>query len=265
MFYKLTQIDDVCASASSGCHRFTKRDFTYDKPMFWEAFMSVQRHPSITRIAVAGFLRDDGTAVCKRLEWTADVLSLYKIVLLNLGTLKTLEVEYMKDIRKFEDIFLASEVLATGGRTLKCQKYCFRASHSKDGGCADQRGQRGEMGLLQHLIADSAFNKLASVRKQLVMDLLQWTQFNEHKFSNACTPLGRGTRMPVVSGASKPTKQESLKRPHRKPMSSDHNADVAKFRKLARQPPSRINANISAASTTTSSSSSSSTSSAMDL
>jgi hypothetical protein len=264
MFYKLTHIDDVCASASSGCHRFTKREVTDDKPMFWEAFMSVQRHPSLTRIAVAGFLRDDGTAVCKRLEWTADVLSLYKIVLLNLGTLKALGVEYMKDLRKHEDIFLTNEVLTTrGGRTLKCQKYCFRASHAKDGGCADQRVQ-GEMGLLQHFIAPSAFNKLPSARKQLVMDLLQWTQSNEQKFGNECIPLGRGTRMPAVSGASKPTKQESLKRTHRKPTSHDHNSDFAKFRKLTMQPPSRINANISAASST-SSSSSTSTSSAMDL
>eukprot|EP00913_Durusdinium_trenchii_P025059 g23523.t1 len=35
--------------------------------MFQEALLAVQRHHFIGRAAVAGFLRDDGTAVCKRL------------------------------------------------------------------------------------------------------------------------------------------------------------------------------------------------------
>ena len=32
----------------------------------------------VWRVAVAGFLRDDGTAVCKRNDWKLDELALYK-------------------------------------------------------------------------------------------------------------------------------------------------------------------------------------------
>ena len=253
MFYKLTRIGDVGADTSSGCHRLTKREVTDGKPMFWEAFLSVQRNPSLTHVAVAGFLRDDGTAVCKRLEWKSDVLSLYKIVLLNLGTLKSLGVEYAKDLQMYEDIFLTNEVLLKrGGHTLKCQKYCFRASHVKDGGCADQRVQRGGV-LLQNLIAPSALKKLPSARKQLVMDLLQWVQSSETKFGKECITLG----------LSKPTKQKSLKRTNmtQQPTPHDHNAEFVKFRKLTMHTPVNSSTSTSSSSSTISSSSSNTSSS----
>merc|ERR1719265_2361696 len=98
--------------------------------MFRDALVKVQGHSSLAKVAVAGFLRDDDTAVCKRLEWKTNELSLYKIVLLNLGTLKALGVEYQPDLQMYEDICVTHEVLLKdGGRTLKCQNYCFRASH----------------------------------------------------------------------------------------------------------------------------------------
>ena len=93
MFYKLMWIDANGADKISGCQRLTQRKAPEGKPMFREAFINVQANPVLSQIAVAGFLRDDGTAVCKRLEWKTNELSLYKIVLLNLGTLKALGVE----------------------------------------------------------------------------------------------------------------------------------------------------------------------------
>ena len=93
MFYKLMWIDANGADKISGCQRLTQRKAPEGKPMFREAFINVQANPVLSQIAVAGFLRDDGTAVCKRLEWKTNELSLYKMVLLNLGVLKALGVE----------------------------------------------------------------------------------------------------------------------------------------------------------------------------
>ncbi len=75
----------------------------------------------------------------KKTDWTEDVLAVYKVVLLNLGELQRLEVEYLQDVQRFEDIRLTYQVLKEGGRTLKCQAFAFRASMPKRGGCAEQR------------------------------------------------------------------------------------------------------------------------------
>jgi len=207
MFYKLVWIDENGADGSSGCQRLTQREAPEGKPMFQDAFLTVQGNPILSQIAVAGFLRDDGTAVCKRLEWKTNELSLYKIVLLNLGTLKALGVEYQQDLQMYEDICLTHEVLLKdGGRTLKCQNYCFRASHVKHGGCAEQRVQRGGT-LLQDLIAPSALKKLPSARQQVVRNLLQWVQSKETKFGNDGSPRRpKKLNKQAASIASKPKK-----------------------------------------------------------
>ena len=253
MFYKLVWIDGNGADGSSGCQRLTKREAPEGKPMFKDAFLSVQANPILSQIAVAGFLRDDGTAVCKRLEWKTNELSLYKIVLLNLGTLNALGVEYQQDLQMYEDICLTHEVLLKdGGRTLKCQNYCFRASHVKLGGCADQRVQRGGT-LLRDLIAPLALKKLPSARQQVVRNLLQWVQSKESKFANDGSPPRKKPNKQASLVASKPKKPESLKRNREKkpPTPRDHKA-----RKLAIQP--AVSSNISSSSSSSSSSCSSS-------
>lgn len=104
-----------------------KREWGTKTPMFWEAMVAVQQHPNFHKFALCGFLRDDGTATCKTQDWTYDVLSLYKVVLLNNRELRRLRVEYLPGLQKYEDLYFNSEVQRQGGQMLKCQCYCFRA------------------------------------------------------------------------------------------------------------------------------------------
>jgi len=138
---------------------------------------------------VAGFLRDDGTAVCKRMEWKTDELALYKVVLLNLGLARKLGAEYQPDLKMYEDICLNHEVLRAGGHTLKCQSFCFRASHVKAGGCSEQRVHR--VGTrMEDLMAPEALTKLPQARQEAVSNLLKWAQSKEEKFGHEGEPPG---------------------------------------------------------------------------
>ena len=192
MFYRLSDLapsappgrGGLGLGSRSGIQRLKQRLAPAGKPMFWSAFLAVQRHNLLPCVAVAGFLRDDGTAVCKKLEWKVDELSLYKIVLLNLGKLRRLGVQYQQDLQMYEDICLNHEVLRNGGRTLKCQSFCFRASHGRSGGCAEQRvhGRSGSGTQMNDLIALSALKKLPTKRQEAVKELLHWVQSKEHMF-----------------------------------------------------------------------------------
>ena len=103
MFYCLSLLAATGGSSASnsrsGAQRLKQRLAPAGRPMFWAAMLTVQRHNLLPRMAVAGYLRDDGTAVCKKLEWKVDELALYKVVLLNLNTLWRLGVEYQQDLQ----------------------------------------------------------------------------------------------------------------------------------------------------------------------
>lgn len=178
--------------------RRLKKRVVGDGPIFWEAMLAVQKHPFLPRAAVAGFLRDDGTAVCKRNEWKQDELALYKIVLLNLTELSNVGVTYLPDLQMYEDICLNHDVISKGGRTLKCQCYGFRAVHPRKGGCLQQRrSKRGkpEQTRLSDLINKSSFKSLDKGRRDGVLQLLEWVRDKEQKFQtktkSAQTPKGQ--------------------------------------------------------------------------
>lgn len=176
--------------------RLKKRVAAKGAPMFQEAMLAVQRHPSLPRVSVAGFLRDDGTAVCKRIEWKLDEMSLYKAVLLNLGKLRSLGVEYTPGLLKFEDVCLNHEVLSRydrGGRTLKCQSYCFRATQCKRGGCLEQRDARpsgDRRTMVSDLMSPAWFNKLPKERQQTIRDLVHWVNRREEECAVKTTEAG---------------------------------------------------------------------------
>ena len=158
--------------------------------MAYQALVAVQQHAWLTKAAVCGFLRDDGTAVCKRRDWKDNEMALYKIVLLNLRELKRLGVEYQQDMKMYEDICLNHAVLRSGGHTLKCQCYCFRASHEKTGGCAEQRARAssGQGIQLQDMIASMAFNKLSMKDQNYIQDILAWVRTKEVQFGGNTHP-----------------------------------------------------------------------------
>eukprot|EP00931_Biecheleriopsis_adriatica_P046067 TRINITY_DN26433_c0_g1_i1.p1 TRINITY_DN26433_c0_g1~~TRINITY_DN26433_c0_g1_i1.p1 ORF type:complete len:641 (-),score=144.01 TRINITY_DN26433_c0_g1_i1:170-2092(-) len=181
MFYKLVFTQSMSFQRVKRPKRI-KRRVANGGPMFLEAMLAVQQHPFIARAAVAGFLRDDGTAVCKRNDWKLDEMALYKVVLLNLQELWQLDVEYMRDLQMYEDISLNHEVLSKGGRTLKCQCYGFRAVHKKVGGCLQQRSRRGgtsDQTSLTDLVPLRAFKAMSIPRQKAVEELLQWVNDKE--------------------------------------------------------------------------------------
>jgi len=184
-FFRLVGIAKAATGRSSGPSVHKRREWETDAPLFWEAMVAVQQHPSLQSAAVAGFLRDDGTATCKKREWALDELSLYKVVLLNNRELRRLGAEYLPGLRMFEDIYLNTEVRRLGGHTLKCQSYCFRASHFSQGGCAEQRerGRRGseEARGLGDLTDPRAFDSLSAEQQSAVRELLQWIQLREQQ------------------------------------------------------------------------------------
>ena len=181
MFYNLITLDTHGDHTVSTSQRLKRREASEGARMFQDAFLAVQRHSFTRRAAVAGYLRDDGTAVCKKLEWKKDELSLYKVVLLNLRELERLGVQYQPDLRMYEDIFLTHQVVQAGGSTLKCQKFCFRASHHQHGGCIEQRtrGHGGAGTRLDDLIAPAALKKLSQEQQVAIKTLFEWVQKKE--------------------------------------------------------------------------------------
>lgn len=185
MFYQLRPIVDITGAPPelnpSGATRLKQREAPDNTPMFLAALLAVQRHTFMLKAAVAGFLRDDGTAVCKRLDWKKDELSLYKVILLNLPKLKRLGVEYQRGLLMYEDICLNHDVLQSGGHTLKCQSYCFRAIQRRGGGCAEQRESTLERTgtKLEDLMALTDFQGLDASRQQAVNQILEWVQSKE--------------------------------------------------------------------------------------
>mmetsp|Transcript_42005 Transcript_42005/g.97244 ORF Transcript_42005/g.97244 Transcript_42005/m.97244 type:complete len:720 (-) Transcript_42005:54-2213(-) len=160
-----------------------QREWDGKTPLFWEAMVAVQQRPSLLKVAIAGFLRDDGTATCKKRDWTSNELSLYKVVLLNNRELRRLGAEYLPGLQMFEDIYLNSEVRRLGGHTLKCQCYCFRASQVSQGGCAEQRSHGKKRSatapFLGGLMEAEVFSTLTGERQVAVTELLQWVRLRE--------------------------------------------------------------------------------------
>ncbi|OLQ10715.1 hypothetical protein AK812_SmicGene5552 [Symbiodinium microadriaticum] len=184
-FYRLAWMHNFRQCGRLARPKRMKHRVASSELMFVEALLAVQRHPFAGRAAVAGFLRDDGTAVCKRAEWKLDELALYKVVLLDLNELRRLQVEYVPGLQMYEDICLNHDVLSRGGRTLKCQCYGFRAVHAKMGGCLQQRaghraaGKSTGITKLEDLVQPAAFASMDHDRQKAIGELLRWVQDKE--------------------------------------------------------------------------------------
>ena len=245
MFYRLVNIRSAGLQRTGKAMRLKYRHAGEASPMFRDAFLAVQKHNFTSQAAVSGFLRDDGTAVCKKLDWKTDEMSLYKVVLLNLTELRRLGVEYIPQIQMYEDICLNHDVLRlgdTGGRTMKCQQYCFRASHPRKGGCVDQRDLEREGGSktrMDDLIRREAFEKLPAARQAVIQQLHRWVVSKEQSCSesdpkaadqkqgrskkveqSATDPLGKMTSSEQSKRARASTEPESSSQPSKRSCAS---------------------------------------------
>jgi len=181
-FFRLVGEAKQSSKEARGTVVHKRREWGEGIPMFWEAMVAVQQHPNLVRFAIAGFLRDDGTATCKKKDWRLDVLSLYKVVLLNNRLLKRLGVEYLPGLQKFEDIYLNNSVQRRGGQSLKCQCYCFRAMQLAKGGCEEQRRSRKRCSAsIGGLMDIKTFESMSRDKQDAVKELLDWVRLRERQ------------------------------------------------------------------------------------
>ena len=152
--------------------------------MFAEAMLAVQQQASQGACAICGFLRDDGTAPMKSAQWALDSTSVFKVVLLNLAELAKLQVEYIPQLRLFEDVCLNVQARNAGGRILKCMNYCYWADNKTFGGCSAQRAQKAAAPRctgLEDLIAAQAFMELPAATKTAVQHVYSWVHRDEER------------------------------------------------------------------------------------
>ncbi len=134
--------------------------------MFAKALLTVQK--AANAYAICGFLRDDGTAPMKSAQWSLDSTSVFKVVLLNLVQLFQYQVEYVPQLRLFEDVCLNVQARNSGAHILKCMTYCYRADNKHFGGCAAERASKAAAAhctTLEDLISPEAFLALPPAAK----------------------------------------------------------------------------------------------------
>ena len=142
--------------------------------MFAKALLTLQKAGKAD-YAIGGFLRDDGTAPMKIAQWALDSTSIFKVVLLNLLQLFQLQVEYLPQLRLFEDVCLNVQARNSGAHLLKCMTFCYRADNKRFGGCVAERAAKAassQCTSLEDLISANAFLGLSAAAKVGVLTVL---------------------------------------------------------------------------------------------
>ena len=147
-----------------------------DGPVFREAFMAVQRHKDISKIALGGFLRSNGTETTKTYKEVFGNIKIYKVCLLN--GLQCEGIEYMPALANFEDIAFNRALLLRGRRTLKLQSYAYRVIMTNRGGCAAQRGVDADKPLVHSSYSEA---ELSAADRETVAQLQEWVAKDNHK------------------------------------------------------------------------------------
>ncbi|CAK9028316.1 Uncharacterized protein SCF082_LOCUS18307 [Durusdinium trenchii] len=163
--------------------------------MFAKALLAVQKasHWAKGNYAISGFLRDDGTAPMKAAQWALDSTSVFKVVMLNLVQLFQLQVEYVPQLRLFEDVCLNVQARNSGAHILKCMTYCYRADNKRFGGCAAERAANTASSFctsLEDLISAEAFLALSPAAKAAVQHVYNWVHRDEDRSRARLEELG---------------------------------------------------------------------------
>lgn len=152
--------------------------------MFAEAFCAVQQKARASDFAISGFLRDDGTASTKRWDWQLNNQSVYKVLLLNVRQLTNLGVEYLPQLKMFEDVCINTMARNAGGRVLKAMKYCYWADNKSIGGCSSQRSFLATLERpteVNDIISASLFQQLPDESRKAVCQVAAWVRRDEIK------------------------------------------------------------------------------------
>lgn len=201
--------------------RGRRRNRCLGGPLFSEAFCSLQHQAAKSNFAICGFLRDDGLACMKAKDYIKNNLSLFKVVLLNLVELSRLQVEYLPELRLFEDVCINAQVRSLGGQLLKSQKYCYWADNRTSGGCsnireANKQTNKEATGVADIISAD-AFEALKPASQQAVRDVLQWVHGDESLSSQkALADMRKRVAKLASLEAGSPGRRGRLERPRQR-------------------------------------------------
>ena len=157
-----------------------KRERFADGPMFFKAFDDIERNREVqrSRVHVAGFLREDGTSVCKNNSVVFGNMSIFKVVLLNLQELKKLNVRYNYKLKAFEDVCFLKQVIDAGGATMKNQDFSFQALVSRAGGAEKARASMSKGITLAGLVGKRNASNATGLPKA-VLAIQDWVNKRE--------------------------------------------------------------------------------------
>ena len=127
-------------TTSSSRKTYESVDVVARTPGFLEAFMSIQAIPSLEKYGLIGLLRDRGTAKLCTFDYKSNVVSIYKMLLINSAGLEREGIEYNQWLKKWEDVSLNSRILEKENlRTLKISTFAYWAFNKAGGGCFKER------------------------------------------------------------------------------------------------------------------------------
>ena len=97
------------------------------------------------------------------------------------------QVEYVPQLRLFEDVCLNVQARNSGAHILKCMTYCYRADNKRFGGCAAERAAKAAAShctMLEDLIPAEAFVALPPAAKVGVG--ISWNVQLHHVIISCC-------------------------------------------------------------------------------
>ena len=82
------------------------------------------------------------------------------------------EVEYEAGMRKSEDVNLCMQVLRKGGLVCKSQRFAYRASHKRNGGCDTDRYDEKASTTLAELVETAHYELIPCWRQSILLDMV---------------------------------------------------------------------------------------------
>ncbi|CAD7926853.1 unnamed protein product [Amoebophrya sp. A120] len=150
-----------------------------------ESLLKIQRHGDVSKLGVAGFLRDNGAVVAhlNTREWNNQAFKLYKAVFLNIAELQKRDVFYVPYQKLWEDLAFLVKTVNADLPVLKCQSHFYFAFTSRKGGCEEQRAhEKVDLMTRDRLVPEEHWSDLSSKDQKVVTTVLEWVRGREEQF-----------------------------------------------------------------------------------
>ena len=154
---------------------------TESRPNLLRSMLSLQRLPDLQKYGLLGVGRDRGPITGKASEFAVNTMSIYKFRLINVDL--TRNVQYVPQLKKFEDIAFNYQLLKDGGGagsyipTFKSFKFVARAALRTGGGAAAGRQRLTRRCQPEDLLEPGTqLDQLRAEHQQIVQELVQWVR-----------------------------------------------------------------------------------------